>query len=51
MPFLGAGGTPWVPNSSSTALTSRVPRRWLLGVIVDRGGATAVSKLPAVGGA
>lgn len=40
----------WVPNSSSTAVTSSVARRWMSGLIVDRGGATAVSELPAAGG-
>ena len=41
----------WVPNSSSTAVTSSVARRWLSCVIVDRGAATAVSELSAAGGA
>jgi len=41
--------TLWVPNSSSTAVTSSVARRWMLDMIVDRGGATAVSELPAAG--
>jgi hypothetical protein len=27
----------WVPNSSSTAVTRSVARRWLTGMIVDRG--------------
>ena len=34
-------GTVWVPNSSSTAVTSSFTRRWLSCVIVDRGGVTA----------
>jgi hypothetical protein len=42
--------TVWVPNSSSIAVTSSVARRWLSGMIVDHGGATAVSELPAAGG-
>ncbi len=44
-------GALWVPNSSSTAVTSSVARRWLSDLIVDRGGATAVSELSAAGGA
>jgi hypothetical protein len=39
-----------VPNSSSTVVTSSVARRWMSGVIVDHGGATAVSERPAAGG-
>jgi hypothetical protein len=39
----------WVPNSSSTAVTSSAARRWMLDMIVDRGGATAVSVPPAAG--
>lgn len=42
--------TLWVPNSSSTAVTSSVAQRWLSDMIVDRGSATAVSELPAAGG-
>ena len=40
----------WVPNSSSTAMTSSFTRRWRSGVIVYHGGAIAVSERPAAGG-
>jgi hypothetical protein len=40
----------WVPNSSSTAVTCGIARRWLSGMIVGRGGATALSHLPAARG-
>src|SRR5207237_973811 len=50
-PLLTASLTLWVPNSSSTAVISSIVRRWMSGMIVDRGGATAVFELPAAGGA
>jgi hypothetical protein len=40
----------WVPNSSSTAVTCGLARRWLSGMIVGRGSTTALSHLPAAGG-
>jgi hypothetical protein len=43
-------GMLWVPNSSSTAVTCGLARGWLSGMIVGRGGATALSHLPAAGG-
>jgi hypothetical protein len=39
----------WVPNSSSTAVTSSVARWWLSGVIIDRGAVTTVSERSAAG--
>jgi hypothetical protein len=40
----------WVPNSSSTAVTCGITRRWPSGMIVGRGGAIALSHLPAARG-
>jgi hypothetical protein len=36
----------WVPNWSSTAVTCGISGQWPLGMIVGRGGTTAVSNLP-----
>jgi hypothetical protein len=36
----------WVPNCSSTAVTCGIAVRWSSGMIVGRGGTTAVFNLP-----
>jgi hypothetical protein len=42
--------TMWVPNSSFTAVTCGIARRWPSGMIDGRGGMTALSHLPAARG-
>jgi hypothetical protein len=39
-----------VPNSSSTAVTCGIARRWPSGMIAGRGGTTVLSHLPAARG-
>jgi hypothetical protein len=48
--YLACDRQVWVSNSSSTAVTCGIARRWPSGMIVGRGGTTALSHLPAARG-